>query len=70
MDYLRSYRDSVEYWKHVAIDLSGYQSDDSPWSDRAILVSLLDARTAEMNRRMLQGIEINKHVLLLTDVCG
>jgi hypothetical protein len=58
---IRSYRDSVEYFKHVPLDSSGYQSDDLGWSDRVIVEHLLDVRTSEIKQRQLVGIPIDKH---------
>lgn len=45
---IRTYKESVEYWKQAPIDTSGYTSDDIGWSDQYILQNILNLRSSEL----------------------
>lgn len=44
-------RKVIEHWKHLAEDMSGYESDDTPYSDYAIYDSLVMSRASIVKER-------------------
>lgn len=61
MSEIRTYRDTVEYYKHPPMDVSGYESDDLGWADLMIIQHILDVRTTELKRQDRIGFDLDKH---------
>lgn len=56
-----THRDAIESFKHFALDKSGYVTDDSSWSDKAILRALQEGRSTVIDAALASSREVSEY---------
>lgn len=63
MDNTFTHRHAVEMWKHFPIDQSGYESDENPFSNKAIVWQLLESRSSIIKQSLRAGEEMSEFMV-------
>lgn len=58
-----THRHAIEMWKHFPMDMSGYVSDDSAFSDKAVIRQLQESRSALTKEAMLRGDDVSEQMV-------
>lgn len=58
-----THRHALEAFKHLALDQTGYSTDELPWSNKYIIYKMLEIRATEMEIALEAGIGISEFSL-------